>query len=169
LWGDRAFHGFHSDEWLRNDRVFRPSPRTTSENYLKALPRMLAGRVRLLDHAVGRSQFAMLERKPMAGGDHVDHPKTSSAHDDVACAIAGAICQVMDAVQEQAIPMTGPSIAYADGTWSDPVSAASQQRSIPPDCQPYFRKPEPWDPYVRAGVGFWSGLPASTRFDRKPW
>jgi hypothetical protein len=79
----------------------------------------LAGRVRLLDYAVGRSQFAMLWRRPLVGGDHADHPKTASAHDDVACAIAGAIAQVMDAVQEQAIPMGG-MIIYADGTTSGP-------------------------------------------------
>jgi hypothetical protein len=170
VWGDRAFHGFHSDEWLRNDRVFRPSPRTTSESYLKALPRMLAGRVRLLDHPGGRSQFAMLERKPMAGGDHVDHPRSASAHDDVACAIAGAMCQVMDAVREDDVVRGTVTFFDADGRetvmFGPPANNAQEQRPIPADCMPYVRRPEPWDPYVRNGVGFWSGLPGHVR-DRR--
>jgi hypothetical protein len=152
---------------LRNDRVFRPSPPITSENYLKALPRMLAGRIRLLDHPGARSQFAMLERKPMAGGDHVDHPRSASAHDDVACAIAGAICQVMDAVQEQAIPMTGPLIIKGDGSL---VGLGPVDPRLPANYRT-FSGTEPWRQYVGAdgsisGGSWWSGLPGFSR-DRR--
>jgi hypothetical protein len=47
VWGDRAFAGFHSDGWLRNEVAFSPVSADDSENYLAALPRLLAGRVRL--------------------------------------------------------------------------------------------------------------------------
>ena len=33
--------GFHADEWPRNGIIFKPSAKTTSENYLHALPMLL--------------------------------------------------------------------------------------------------------------------------------
>jgi hypothetical protein len=41
--GDSFAGGFHSDEWARNGITFRSCPRTTSENYLHALPLLLSG------------------------------------------------------------------------------------------------------------------------------
>jgi hypothetical protein len=89
--GDRFAGGFHSSEWKVHGIEFVPCERTTSENYLAALPLLLAGRVRLLDNATLRSQLSALERR-VGAGDHerVDHPAHASAHDDVACAAAGA-------------------------------------------------------------------------------
>jgi hypothetical protein len=47
-------------------RSGRSCERTTSENYLHALPMLLAGRVRLIDNATLRSQLASLERQVSA-------------------------------------------------------------------------------------------------------
>jgi hypothetical protein len=168
IWGDRAFHGFHSDEWLRNGAVYRPSVRTTSENYLAALPHLLAGRVRLLDSATARSQFTALERRPMAGGDRIDHPRSMSGHDDVSASISGAIAQLMDSVREESVPTTAPVLVYADGRSSGPT----RDQRVP---QHYLKQSQPWEPYVGGGgvinTGFWNGLPGWTGRpgERKPW
>jgi hypothetical protein len=52
--GDRFAGSFHADEWQRNGIRFKPCDRTTSENYLHALPMLLSGRARLLDNATLR-------------------------------------------------------------------------------------------------------------------
>jgi hypothetical protein len=90
--GDKYAGGFHSSEWATHGIEFVSSERSTSENYLAALPLLLAGRVRLLDSAALRNQLSSLERR-VGAGDHerVDHPAHASADDDVACAAAGAL------------------------------------------------------------------------------
>jgi hypothetical protein len=90
--GDKFAGGFHADEWQRHGIRFKPCERTTSENYLHALPLLLSGRARLLDNATLRAQFAGLERKATATGHEiVTHAQISSAHDDLATAAAGAL------------------------------------------------------------------------------
>jgi hypothetical protein len=90
--GDKFAGGFHADEWARQDIRFKPCERTTSENYLAALPLLLSGRVRLIDNVVLRQQFAGLERRVHVGTrESVTHAASYSAHDDVACAAAGAL------------------------------------------------------------------------------
>jgi hypothetical protein len=90
--GDGFAGGFHSDEWLRNGISFVPCERTTSENYLFALPMFLAGRARLIDNSTLRSQLASLERRiSLAGHETVSHPQTASAHDDLATSVCGAL------------------------------------------------------------------------------
>jgi hypothetical protein len=58
---------------------------------LTTLPLMLAGRVRLPDHKTLRTQLGALERRPGEGRETVSHPQHDSAHDDVSCAVCGAI------------------------------------------------------------------------------
>jgi hypothetical protein len=89
---DRYGGGFHSDEWQRNGISFKPCERTTSENYLHALPMLLSGRARLIDNATLRAQIAALERRVSPSGHElVGHPQVASAHDDLATAVAGAL------------------------------------------------------------------------------
>ncbi len=72
--------------------LFKPSTRTTSENYLNALPMLLSGRARLLDNPALRAQLAGLERRIQAGGrETVTHAHVASAHDDLAAAACGAL------------------------------------------------------------------------------
>ena len=90
--GDKFAGGFHADEWQRCGIRFVPCERTTSENYLHALPMLLAGRVRLIDNATLRAQLASLERRvSSADRETVTHPQTASAHDDCATAVCGAL------------------------------------------------------------------------------
>jgi hypothetical protein len=90
--GDKFAGGFHADEWKRNGIQFTPCERTTSENYLYALPMLLAGRVRLIDSATLRNQLVSLERRiTPAGHETVSHPQVASAHDDCATAVCGAL------------------------------------------------------------------------------
>ncbi|HWS98292.1 MAG TPA: hypothetical protein VN620_17655, partial [Candidatus Methylomirabilis sp.] len=89
---DKFAGGFHADEWRRHGIHFVPCERTTSENYLHALPMLLAGRVRLIDNATLRSQLASLERRVSAADrETVSHPQTASAHDDCATAVCGLL------------------------------------------------------------------------------
>jgi hypothetical protein len=82
----------HSSEWAHHGIKFVPCERTTSENYLAALPVFLARRVRLVDNAVLRSQLAGLERRVHSGDrESVSHAASANAHDDVACSACGAI------------------------------------------------------------------------------
>lgn len=90
--GDKYAIGFHADEWRRNGIAFTPCERTTSENYLTALPLLLSQRLRLIDNKTVRAQLASLERRVRAGDrETVDHPQTASAHDDVSAAACGAL------------------------------------------------------------------------------
>ena len=95
--GDKFGGGFHADEWLRNGITFIPCDKTTSENYLHALPMLLNGRVRLLDNPTLRTQFIGLERHLQPGGrETVTHAQVASAHDDLAAAACGAIVAAGD-------------------------------------------------------------------------
>jgi hypothetical protein len=89
--GDRVGGGMVSDEWLRHDIRFKPSDHTTSENYLRALPILLAKRASLLDNATLRNQLASLERHVTGTRETVSHPNVASAHDDVATSVCGAL------------------------------------------------------------------------------
>ncbi len=91
--GDAFAGGAISYEWEANGIRFKPAEFTTSENYLRALPIFLAKRVRLLDHPKMRAQFAALERRIQGTSNReiVTHPPVSSAHDDLATAVAGVM------------------------------------------------------------------------------
>ena len=95
--GDKFAGGFHADEWRRNGIIFKASTKTTSENYLYALPMLLSGRARLLDNPMLRSQLAALERRAQAGGrETVTHAHVPSAHDDLAASACGALVAAGD-------------------------------------------------------------------------
>jgi hypothetical protein len=89
--GDRFAFGLFAAEWGKHHIVAREPEHTTSEIYLRGLPLVLGRRVRLLDNPRLREQLLSLERRLVDGHEQVDHPKTPSAHDDVACAAMGAI------------------------------------------------------------------------------
>jgi hypothetical protein len=90
--GDKYAIGFHQAEWRAHGIKFIACEHTTSENYLHALPLLLAGRVRLLDNVTLRHQLASLERRVGAAErETVSRPQHAGAHDDVACAACGAL------------------------------------------------------------------------------
>jgi hypothetical protein len=90
--GDKYAAGFHEAEWREHGIKFIACVRSTSENFLSALPLMLARRCSLLDNVTLRNQLSSLERR-VGVGDHetVGHPQNASAHDDVATAACGAL------------------------------------------------------------------------------
>lgn len=130
--GDAYAGGFHSSEWSRHGIEFVPCERTTSENYLAALPLLLAGRVRLLDSGTLRTQLSSLERRVGGDRERVDHPAHASAHDDVSCAACGALVA-------SAQPGAGD---YLNSGWLDDTPAPPRPR-IDPQYERYAR-PLPW-------------------------
>jgi hypothetical protein len=124
---DRYGGGFHSDEWSRNNFLFLPCEKTTSENYLHALPMLLARRYRLIDSSTYRSQLISLERyMPPGGRETVRHPQIASAHDDVATAACGALVEagnrlryninsMSDTVVESTLPERSPAAQILSG------------------------------------------------------
>jgi hypothetical protein len=119
--GDKYAIGFHEAEWRSHGIKFLPCERTTSENYLHALPLLLAGRVRLVDNTTLRSQLASLERRVGAGDrETVSHPQHASAHDDAAAAACGAL--VLAATKKTWMEAWAPALA------DDPPSYMDQLR-----------------------------------------
>jgi hypothetical protein len=89
--GDHFSSGFAAAEFRRHGVQFFVSPRSKSEYYLAALPLLLSGRLRLLDHEKLRKQFAQLERTAHAGGrESVDDSGRPGAHDDLSNVVAAA-------------------------------------------------------------------------------
>ena len=98
---DKFAGGFHSSEWTRNGISFVPFENTTSENYLAALPLLLARRVVLVDHATLRHQLISLERHVGAADrETVSHPQHANAHDDIATSVCGALVACASSVAQ---------------------------------------------------------------------
>ena len=165
---DNFAGNFHADEWLRASITFRSCPRTTSENYLFALPLLLSGRARLVDNATLRSQLASLERHALATGEVVRHPAVASAHDDLATSVCGVIVMVQRVAQRPKVPIAPPTLFSTRtgetlvGPQASPAGAARTPREIamsPTPAPPGYNRPsylEPWFPYV-TGMGRWPG------------
>jgi hypothetical protein len=100
VYGDNHAGGFHSSEWAAQSITFRPFKDSTSDNYLAALPSLLARRVKLLNNTTLRNQLTSLERTVGTGDrETVSHPKHGGAHDDVATAVCGAITVALRAAR----------------------------------------------------------------------
>ena len=167
---DNFAGGFHADEWLRAGIAFRPCPRTTSENYLFALPLLLSGRARLIDNATLRSQLAALERNVFASGEVVRHPAVASAHDDLATATCGVLVMVQRAAQRPKVPIVNPTLfstrtgeTLLGGPRANPAGAARAPREIAMSSTPApvggnFKpsRSEPWYPFICGGRDRWS-------------
>jgi hypothetical protein len=157
--------GLTSDEWLRNGVRFLKCARDTSDNYLFALPLLLAGQVRLVDNATLRSQLSSLERHAMAHGEVVRHPAVASAHDDLATAVCGAVVMVQRAAQRPQLKIVQPSV-YSNGNWwpngSAPAGPSPRDIATSP-CQPpitgNFRpsRLEPWFGFSGRPRARWPG------------
>ena len=93
--GDSYASGFHADHYTQNFLRYRTCDHTTSENYQRALPLLLAKTCRLIDHCSLRSQISSLERTLLpGGGERISHPRMASAHDDLAAAALGALTEL---------------------------------------------------------------------------
>lgn len=139
--GDKYAGAWCSDAFERRGVRYVASPRTKSECYLAALPVLNQGDVELLDLPALRRQLLALERRTAWGGrQSVDHPPTSSAHDDVANVAAGLVAMLERGV----ISLTGGVSIERAGSGS-----------VAPECRSIFddvgRAPRP--PWAGSGGG----------------
>ena len=151
--GDKYAIGFHEAEWRIHGIKFIACKRTTSENYLQALPLLLAGRVRLVDNLTLRNQLSSLERRVGAGDrETVTHAQHASARDDLACAACGAL--VLAASQLSFLERWGPALADEPPARSQPQESELQRRDSD-RVTAYFKtlERESWERYHRAQRG----------------
>jgi hypothetical protein len=97
--GDHFSGGWAASEFLRHNIQYWTSPRNKSELYLRVLPLLLSGRLRLLDNEKLRKQFTSLERTLHAGGrETVEEPLRSGSHDDLCNVVSGAAVLTSEAL-----------------------------------------------------------------------
>jgi hypothetical protein len=97
--GDHFSGGWAASEFLRHNIQYWASPRNKSELYLRVLPLLLSGRLRLLDNEKLRKQFITLERTLHAGGrETVQEPLRSGSHDDLCNVVSGAAVLTSEAL-----------------------------------------------------------------------
>jgi hypothetical protein len=97
--GDHFSGGWAASEFLRHNIQYWASPRNKSELYLRVLPLLLSGRLRLLDNEKLRKQFTSLERTLHAGGrETVEEPLRSGSHDDLCNVVSGAAVLTSEAL-----------------------------------------------------------------------
>jgi hypothetical protein len=97
--GDHFSGGWAASEFLRHNIQYWASPRNKSELYLRMLPLLLSGRLRLLDNEKLRKQFISLERTLHAGGrETVEEPFRSGSHDDLCNVVSGAAVLTSEAL-----------------------------------------------------------------------
>jgi hypothetical protein len=125
---DKYAIGFHESEWRTHGIRLTAAPFTTSENYLRCLPLLLAKRCSLLDNVTLRNQLASLERRVGAGDrETVTHPQHASAHDDVSCAAIGSLVMAATRGSKYRYDST---LAWVSGpTPTDADAAAEAERA----------------------------------------
>jgi hypothetical protein len=97
--GDHFSGGWAASEFLRHNIQYWASPRNKSELYLRVLPLLLSGRLRLLDNEKLRKQFISLERTLHAGGrETVEEPFRTGSHDDLCNVVSGAAVLTSEAL-----------------------------------------------------------------------
>jgi hypothetical protein len=150
--GDNHAGGFHSSEWAAQSITFRPFKDSTSDNYLAALPSLLARRVKLLNNTTLRNQLTSLERTVGTGDrETVSHPKHGGAHDDVATAICGAITVALRAARvpefKPVLPVVVGVPRYIPGSDEFTGRGAPVSPSAPAASYDYNRE-QSWKSFV---------------------
>lgn len=118
----------YAGEWPRerfreHGIAYELSEKPKSDLYRDALPLLNSGRVELLDLPRLTAQLIGLERRTARGGrDSIDH--APGAHDDLANAVAGALCRA--AHKPRAMIISDEALALA---------------KLPPPVSPAFRQP----------------------------
>jgi hypothetical protein len=98
VYADQWGFGLHQSLWNGTKTGIRlvEAKYGTSENYLRFMSSLLAGKIRLVNNKRERDQFAALERHVVSGNEIVQKPKTVTVRDDVATAAAGALVAAGD-------------------------------------------------------------------------
>jgi hypothetical protein len=101
-WSGNLLH----EMFLHRRVTYRLSPWTKGELYLRFLPLVNSGCVRLLDHPQLLRELRGLERRRGWGGkDWVDHRR--GQHDDLANAVAGAMVLCAERARRPAVKLWG--------------------------------------------------------------
>src|SRR5262249_45033396 len=96
-------HGWVRSEFARHGITYREA-KPKSELYLSVLPLLLSSRLRLLDNAKLRRQFASLERAVGPGGrEKIEEPVRSCFHDDLCNVTAGAAVTISEMLARQPV------------------------------------------------------------------
>jgi hypothetical protein len=89
--GDRYGGEWPAEQFRKRNIRYLPSEKAKSDIYRDILPILNSGKCQLLDDRRLISQFNGLERRTARGGrDSIDHGP--GRHDDLANAVAGALC-----------------------------------------------------------------------------
>jgi len=145
--GDR-----YSAEWVRQRFSayginYVTSEKTKSEIFLEFLAAVNSGRVKIPSAKRLKAQLVGLERRTSRSGkDSVDHAPSSSSHDDLANAVAGALCLAAAPQKKKApwVPMLfgmGPNGQLSDSNPRDPNGTRNLD-----------------DPFYDSGHGNWTKL-----------
>jgi hypothetical protein len=90
--GDRYAGEWPREQFRKNGINYETSDKSRSELYIELLPLINSRAVDLLDSDRLTTQLVSLERRTARSGrDSVDHPP--GGHDDIANAVAGALCR----------------------------------------------------------------------------
>jgi hypothetical protein len=170
LWGDRFAGEWPRERFRVHGVEYQVSGKDKSKIYGETIPLFNSGRVELLDHPRLVAQFCSLERRTARGGrDSIDHP--AAGHDDICNAVSGALVAASQVNADDEMTFATPGL-FVGGVEVVPAAIAPTGNGcgrILPGCEPFFKgPPEPWEAYTRQ-AGFWSGLPAASYRDRKPW
>jgi hypothetical protein len=93
--GDNYGGEWPKAEFAKNGIGYELSEKTKSDIYLATIPVFTSKPIELLDIEKMKTEFRRLERRHGRGGrDSIDHPPRGS--DDIANAVAGAICLASD-------------------------------------------------------------------------
>jgi hypothetical protein len=137
-------HGWAASEFARHGITYRKAA-PKSELYIATLPLLLSSRLRLLDNAKLRRQFASLERSVGAGGrERIEEPLRSGFHDDLCNVVAGAAVTLSEMLARQ------PLATYAN------IGAFTAPRSGIPGGAPGYGGTAEDIAYMAAGSRFGS-------------
>ena len=105
--GDKYAGLWPREQFAKRGVGYLTSDKPKSDIYRDLLPAINSGSVDLLDNDRLAAQFVSLERRNIRGGRAViDHPDGPGFHDDLANAVAGALCLAVG--PEQTVSIVGP-------------------------------------------------------------
>ena len=105
--GDHFGGDWPREQFRKHGITYNVSSKTKRDLYLDVLPLINSGKADLLDNPQIGAEFCALERRRSRGGrDTIDHPL--NAHDDLANAIAGALCLAVDAAARNFVAFVPP-------------------------------------------------------------
>ena len=142
--GDRYGGEWPREQFRKNGVNYENADRTKSELFIDMLPLINSRGVDLLDNDRLVHQLVSLERRTTRSGkDSIDHPP--GAHDDLANAAAGALCQAFVARSNSELPFGGTRLPQVLVGYSAVKSKRLGRRPVPSRPQVSMRDPSRTD------------------------